>query len=304
MNGARPSSGRVCSQAHTRYLNAEAARLSVRQPSTVHRSRFTSSSALPVCLTIAGSDSGGGAGIQADLKTFAARGVFGTSAITCLTAQNPGGVAGIHAAPARFVALQIESVFDGFPVAAAKTGMLYSAAIVRAVVRCWRARGCAAPPLVVDPVMLATSGARLLRADAVRALIEELLPLAAVVTPNLPEAEALAGMTIRTPDGMAAAARRIHARCGCACVVKGGHLQSGTSVLDVLWDGVRLHQFRCPRVAAHETHGTGCVFSATLAAGLARGQSLPRATAAAQVTVCVALRRARPASMHWPLNLI
>ncbi len=258
----------------------------------------------PVCLTIAGSDSGGGAGIQADLKTFAARGVFGTSAITCLTAQNPGGVSGIHAAPPRFVVLQIAAVFDGFPVAAAKTGMLYSAAIVRAVARFWRGRGAGAPPLVVDPVMLATSGASLLRGGAMRALIDELLPLAAVVTPNLPEAEALAGISIRTPAGMAAAARIIHERCGCACVVKGGHLQGGASVLDVLWDGARLHQFRRPRLAARETHGTGCTFSAALAVGLARGQSLPRATAAAQATVYEALRRARPAGNHWPLNII
>ncbi|MFZ4397745.1 MAG: bifunctional hydroxymethylpyrimidine kinase/phosphomethylpyrimidine kinase, partial [Kiritimatiellia bacterium] len=158
--------------------------------------------------------------------------------------------------------------------------------------------------LVVDPVMLATSGARLLRSDAVRVLIEELLPLATVVTPNLPEAEVLAAMTIRSPDEMAAAARRIHERCGCACVVKGGHMQGGASVLDVLWDGARLHQFRHPRLAAHETHGTGCTFSAALAASLALGLTLPRATAAAQAMVYTALRSARPAGSHWPLNLI
>jgi hydroxymethylpyrimidine/phosphomethylpyrimidine kinase len=193
----------------------------------MHRAKPSSAfrvprSALPVALTIAGSDSGGGAGVQADLKTFEALGAFGTSAITCITAQNPDGVAGVAALDPAMVALQIRTVCAGFPVAAAKTGMLYAADLIQAVAR--TVQTCRIPLLVVDPVMVATSGARLLREDAVAVLCRRLLPRATVITPNLPEAEILWGRPIRTHDDQRRAARELGRRFGCGCVVKGGHM--------------------------------------------------------------------------------
>ncbi len=234
--------------------------------------------ALPVVLSIAGSDSGGGAGIQADLKAFTALGTFGTTAITCLTAQNPSDVRGIQAARPAMVALQIDAVCDGFAVAAVKTGMLYSAPIIAAVAAALARRRLRR--LVVDPVMVATSGARLLRADAVHALCRRLLPLATVVTPNLPEAEVLCGKSIRTFDAARAAAAAIARQYRIACVVKGGHL-GGRTVADILFLAGRFHVFRAPRLDV-ATHGTGCMFSAALAALLARGAPLPRAVQDAQ----------------------
>ena len=252
-----------------------------------------------MCLTIAGSDSGGGAGIQADLKTFEAFGVFGTSVVTCLTAQNPDEVTGILPATPDAVKRQLRTVGRGFPVAAAKTGMLYSAEIIRAVARGFKAGlRC---PLVVDPVMVATSGARLLRAEAVAALCRELLPLATVITPNLPEAEILAGRVIRSVADLRAAAQTIAERYGSACVVKGGHLE-GARVVDVLYDGRRFHEFAGRRQLARETHGTGCTFSAAVTASLAQGASLPAAVRAAKVFVAGALRHARRAGTHYPLH--
>jgi hydroxymethylpyrimidine/phosphomethylpyrimidine kinase len=233
----------------------------------------------PVVLTIAGSDSGGGAGIQADLHTFARLGVFGTTAITCITAQNPGAVAGIEPVTPDMVALQIRTVCAAFRPAAAKTGMLYSAAIVRAVARA--VADHALRPLVVDPVMIAGSGARLLQEDAIEALCAELLPLADVVTPNLPEAARLAGRAIAGVADAEAAARAIGGRFGCACVVKGGH-REGDEMCDVLFHAGRLSHARIPRVRGATTHGTGCTFSAALAALLARGRPLEDAAREAQ----------------------
>ncbi len=230
----------------------------------------------PVALTIAGSDSGGGAGIQADLKTFAALGVFGTTAITCLTAQNPREVAGVHPAPPEFVAEQIRAVLRGFRVRAAKTGMLFSAEIIAAAADAL-ARAEDPFPLVVDPVMVATSGARLLREDAVEALRERLLPLATVVTPNLPEAEILLGEPIPDVDSARRAAGELAARLGAACLVKGGHLEEGEEVVDLLgWKGDVL-EFRSPRIRGVSTHGSGCTLSAAIAAGLAKGRDVPGA---------------------------
>ncbi|NLE65977.1 MAG: bifunctional hydroxymethylpyrimidine kinase/phosphomethylpyrimidine kinase [Lentisphaerae bacterium] len=254
---------------------------------------------MPLALTIAGSDSGGGAGIQADLKTFSALGVFGASAITCLTAQNPDAVIGIEPVSPAFIELQVRAVCEGFTVAAAKTGMLYSAGIIRAVagaVRRLRIRR-----LVVDPVMIATSGARLLRADAVRALMRDLLPLAEVVTPNLPEAEVLCGHAIRARRDLGTAAREISEQCGCACALKGGHL-AGRAAVDVLWAGGGLHEFELPRVRIRETHGTGCTFSAALAAHLALGRALPEAVRRAKAYVQSALGRAPAVGRHRPLG--
>ena len=190
---------------------------------------------LPVALTIAGSDSGGGAGIQADLKTFAALGVHGTSAITCITAQNPEGVRGVQACSVDIVRRQIEAVFDALPPAAVKTGMLYSASIIRVVADffCRRQR----LPLVVDPVMVSTSGAALLKPAAVKVLRAELLPLAALVTPNLDEAEVLVGERLTSVADLREAARELHKRFGCAALVKGGHLGGLKGAVDIFNDG-------------------------------------------------------------------
>ncbi|MEZ5287647.1 MAG: bifunctional hydroxymethylpyrimidine kinase/phosphomethylpyrimidine kinase [Vicinamibacterales bacterium] len=237
-------------------------------------------------LTIAGSDSGGGAGIQADLKTFAAFGVYGTSAITALTAQNTRGVSGIHLVPAEFVTAQIEAVASDIGCDAVKTGMLGTSAIVEAVAAAVEALDL--PNLVVDPVMVAKSGDRLLDDDAVHALRASLLPLARVVTPNLPEAEVLAGVSITSLDDMREAARRIASHGPRAVVVKGGHLP-GNEVVDMLFEGGLVHEFVGPRVDGPHTHGTGCTFGAAVAAGLARGEDLTAAVARAKAFVAGAM---------------
>ena len=235
-----------------------------------------------MALTIAGSDSGGGAGIQADIKTFFALDIFGTSAITCVTAQNPDAIRGISAVPSGMVMLQIRTVCEGFPVSAVKTGMLYSAAIIRAVAESLVL--CNVPLLVIDPVMTASSGSRVLREDAVELLCTRLLPMATVITPNIPEAEILCGHTITSVDASKAAAREISERYGTACVVKGGHL-SGSKVVDVLFEDGAEHCYSSIRLKVAETHGTGCVFSAALTAFLARGESLHNAVRKAKLYV-------------------
>jgi hydroxymethylpyrimidine kinase/phosphomethylpyrimidine kinase len=256
-------------------------------------------SELPVVLTIAGSDSGGGAGIQADLKTFAALHVFGTSALTCVTAQTPAGVRAIEALPTTIVSDQIRAVSDGFPIAAAKTGMLYSREIILQVARADVSQGL--PILVVDPVMVASSGARLLKADAIDALRDELLPLARVITPNLHEAEILCGHTISTVEELRQAAREIGEKYDTACVAKGGHLE-GERVIDVLWDEGEFYTFDGPRVNAKETHGAGCCFSAALTAFLARGELMARAVELSKLFVSTALENAPRLGHHYPLH--
>lgn len=256
---------------------------------------------IPVALTIAGSDSGGGAGIQADLKTFTAMEVFGTSAITCITAQNPEAVTGIEAVSTRLIAAQIKAVTSGFPVSATKTGMLFSAGIIHAVAKAVKTLPCG--PLVVDPVMVSTSGARLLQQDAMQTLFGELLPLATVITPNLNEAEILAGCTIRSVKELQKAALVISRRFGTACVAKGGHL-AGNKVVDVLALGGELTLYTAPRVRLRGTHGTGCTFSAALTAALAKGEELHEAVAIAKSYVTRALSQARPAGRHCPLNFL
>src|SRR5450759_723144 len=218
---------------------------------------------LPVAFTIAGSDSGGGAGIQADLKTFAALGVHGASAITALTAQNTLGVTEILEVPPAFVSAQIEAVMADIGAAAAKTGMLSSAAIIEVVASAVARHNIR--NLVVDPVMVAKGGARLLRDDAVNALRVLLLPLAMVVTPNLPEAEVLLGRPIRTLDERRQAARDLVALGAHAAVVKGGHTDEQLSI-DHYFDGTELVELQSPRIATANTHGSGCVFSAAIAA--------------------------------------
>ncbi|MEZ0165369.1 bifunctional hydroxymethylpyrimidine kinase/phosphomethylpyrimidine kinase [Kineococcus sp. LSe6-4] len=218
----------------------------------------------PVALTIAGSDSGGGAGIQADLKTFAAHGVFGTSVLTALTAQNTRGVHGVHVVPAAFVTAQLDAVLADIAVHATKIGMLAGAPVVAAVAAAVRRGGLG--PVVLDPVMVATSGDRLLDAEAVAAVREDLLPAADLVTPNVPEAAVLLGAAPATDlDGARAQARELFSRTGTAVLLKGGHL-TGPQSVDVLVgpDGETL--LRRPRVDTTATHGTGCTLSAALAA--------------------------------------
>ncbi|RME96592.1 MAG: bifunctional hydroxymethylpyrimidine kinase/phosphomethylpyrimidine kinase [Verrucomicrobia bacterium] len=259
-------------------------------------------SSVPVVLTIAGSDSGGGAGLQADLKTFAALGVHGACAVTCLTAQNPAGVWGIHPCPPAFLRRQLEAVWAELPPAAVKTGMLVAAGLIRALAAFLREVGPV--PLVVDPVMVATSGAPLLRAGARRVMERELFPLATVLTPNLPEAEALLGRPLRGPEDQAAAARELHRRHGCAVLVKGGHGRNRREAADVLWDGGEATWFRARRVGGVRTHGTGCTFSAALAGFLALGLSVREAAGLAKQVVDAAIRQAVRIGRHhalWPL---
>ncbi|MDH4185101.1 MAG: bifunctional hydroxymethylpyrimidine kinase/phosphomethylpyrimidine kinase, partial [Nitrospinota bacterium] len=223
----------------------------------------------PAAMTIAGSDSGGGAGVQGDIKTFAAQGVFGVTVITALTAQNTKTVAGIHPVPPEFVALQIQTIMEDIPVLAAKTGMLFNAAIIKTVAEQITAARISA--LVVDPVMIAKSGAHLLDDGAVGAMVELLIPLAHCVTPNIPEAERLTGIGITGLDQMKDAARKIAAMGAKNVVVKGGHSPKAAMVTDLaLLDG-EFVEFTRPRFDTQNTHGTGCAFSAAITAGLARG---------------------------------
>ena len=238
-------------------------------------------------LTIAGSDSGGGAGIQADLKTFAAHGVYGTSAITALTAQNTRGVMGILAVPAEFVTQQIETVAGDIGCDAVKTGMLATAAIVEAVAAAIEALEL--PNLVVDPVMIAKGGDRLLDQDAVHALRATLLRWARVVTPNVPEAEMLAGITIRSHEDMRDAAERILKLGPKAVIVKGGHLV-GEESIDVMLDAGGDVRLKAPRLDVRHTHGTGCTFASAIAARLAWGHSLDEAARGAKEYVTGAMR--------------
>ena len=254
----------------------------------------------PTALTIAGSDSGGGAGIQADLKTFAALGVYGTSAIAAITAQNTVGVTAVLALEADLVTAQIEAVAGDIQIHATKTGMLATAAIVEAVAAA--IADLDLPNVVVDPVMVATSGDRLVDDEGIRTLRVELLPRARVVTPNIPEAEALSGMRITSSDTAREAARRIAAMGPSAVIVKGGH-SPGDEIVDLLLDGGHFHEFRTTRVATRHTHGTGCTFASAIAAFLALGRSLPEATALAQAYVVGAVRHGIPVGRgHGPLD--
>ena len=242
---------------------------------------------MKTALTIAGSDSGGGAGIQADLKTFAAHGVYGTSAIVAVTAQNTLGVTSFLALPADLIIAQIEAVASDIGADAVKTGMLATAAIVEAVAAA--IDDLELPRVVVDPVMIAKSGDRLLEDEAVSAMRAELLRRAFVVTPNVPEAEVLAGIPVRSVADMREAARRIHKLGPGAVIVKGGHLDT-PDVVDLLFDGHSFTEFRGPRVQSRNSHGTGCTFAAALAANLALGQPLPEATRLAKEYVVGAIR--------------
>jgi hydroxymethylpyrimidine/phosphomethylpyrimidine kinase len=251
-------------------------------------------------LTIAGSDSGGGAGIQADLKTFAALGVYGTSAITAVTAQNTVGVTASIALEADFVTAQIEAVAGDITIHATKIGMLANAAIVEAVVAA--IEELELPLVVVDPVMIAKSGDRLLDEDGVLAIRGELLSLARVVTPNLPEAEALSGRRIQSLADARDAARTIRKMGARAVIIKGGH---GTSseVVDLLLDGEAIYEFRTTRIDTRNTHGTGCTFASAVAAHLAHGRTLAEAAERAQRYVAGAIAHGLSIGHgHGPLN--
>ena len=254
---------------------------------------------MKVALTIAGSDSGGGAGIQADLRTFAAHGLHGTSAITAVTAQNSVAVLDWVALEPRMVVAQIDAVASDMTVAATKTGMLATAAIVSAVAEAIaRLR---LPFVVVDPVMVAKSGDRLLNADAEAAYRDRLIPLATVLTPNLPEAEALLGRPVRTLAHMREAARALHALGPRAVVVKGGHLEG--AAVDVFFDGERLEELSAERIATSNTHGTGCTYAAAIASRLALGDALLDAVRAAKEYLTEAIRRSYAVGRgHGPVD--
>lgn len=251
-------------------------------------------------LTIAGSDSGGGAGIQADLKTFAAFGVYGTSAITAVTAQNTLAVTDWLAMPAQLVAAQVDAVLSDIGADAVKTGMLANAAIIRTVAERLQHHGV--EQLVVDPVMVAKGGQRLLEDDAVAALVEHLLPLATVVTPNIPEAEALTNRRITTWDDVRGAAAQIVEMGARAVVLKGGHME-GDAATDIYYDGHAYREYTSVRVQSSNTHGTGCTFASAIAAGLARGSDLTDAIALAKSYVTLAIQHAYPVGHgHGPVH--
>jgi len=256
-----------------------------------------------VAVTIAGSDSGGGAGLQGDLKTFSALGVYGASVVTALTAQNTKGVAAIHDVPPDFVAAQMDAVFSDLAVGAVKIGMLSRPAVIAAVaggLTRWRQT-----KVVLDPVMMASSGERLMAADAVDVLKRELIPLALVLTPNLPEAAALLGVReAQTPDEMLAQAQALLAFGATAVVIKGGH-GAGPDSVDLLVDRNTVVALPLARIDSRNTHGTGCAFSAAIAAGLAKGQELAVAARIAKVYVTDAIAAADRLAVghgHGPLH--
>ncbi|AZK48482.1 bifunctional hydroxymethylpyrimidine kinase/phosphomethylpyrimidine kinase [Paenibacillus lentus] len=238
-------------------------------------------------LTIAGSDSGGGAGIQADLKTFQELDVFGMSAITAITVQNTLGVQGVYPLPPEATAEQIDAVGTDLGVDALKTGMLFSADIIEAVAGRIREHGWR--NVVVDPVMIAKGGADLLLPEAVKALKEQLLPLALIVTPNIPEAEALAGMSIRSMEDRREAAKRICAYGPAVAIVKGGHDEGVDQVVDLLYDGASFTELADRRIQTVHTHGTGCTYSAAIAAGLAKGLPVLEAVQEARAYIQAAI---------------
>lgn len=235
-------------------------------PRAAGRDRLT-----PRVLTIAGSDSSGGAGIQADLRTFAAFGVYGASVVTCITAQNARRIIGIEAVQPQMVRSQLEAVFEGGPPKAIKTGMLYTRAVIKEVVRFL---ADSKVPLVVDPVLVSTSGCPLLEKGAIQTLKNELLPLATLVTPNIAEAETLSGKKIRDPEDMRESARRLYREFGCAALAKGGHLMGMKEALDIFYDGRNELLLAAPFVHGVRLHGTGCKFSAAIVACLGLGNGL------------------------------
>jgi hydroxymethylpyrimidine/phosphomethylpyrimidine kinase len=246
----------------------------------------------PVALTIAGSDSGGGAGIQADIKTLEAHGVFAASVLTAITAQNTVAVTRAFDLPVDLIRDQLDAVFGDLAVGVVKTGMLSSRAIIETVAGFLRERNT--KPLVVDPVMISTTGYSLLQEDAVERLIVDLIPLATIVTPNAHEAARLAGQSIHTAEEAREAARRIHAMGPAYVLVKGGHLEGEVEAIDVLYDGETFTTFAVPRIDTPHTHGTGCTYASAIAAWLARGADVEAAVERAKRYVTEAIRHGLP----------
>lgn len=255
----------------------------------------------PCAMTIAGSDSGGGAGIQADLKTFAALKVHGTGAITCVTAQNPREVTGIEPISPALVRKQIETVFSAFPVKAVKTGMLFSEPIIRTVAATLKESGSKAF-LICDPVMVSTSGKTLLKRDAISALQRLLFPLADLITPNIPEAEVLCARTIRNPEQLREAARMLHERHGCAVLAKGGHLKNSATAVDIFYDGEQELLLESPYIRGVSTHGTGCTYSAAICAFCASDNGLKSAVSRAKNFIGKAINGSIRSGKNWVLN--
>jgi len=256
-------------------------------------------STLSKAMTIAGSDSGGGAGIQADLKTFASLGVYGTSALTAVTAQNTLGVMEVFELPPAIVAAQMDAILFDIGTDATKTGMLSSSQIIQVVTDKVTQHGL--HNLVVDPVMIAKGGDRLLREEAIEALVNLLIPLATVVTPNLPEAAVLIGRKVDSLEDARQAAKDIVSMGARSAVVKGGHLEG--DAIDVFYDGKSLREFSAVRLDTKNTHGTGCTFASAITAGLARGIAIEQAVGQAKEYVTEAIRNAWPiGGGHGPLN--
>lgn len=255
---------------------------------------------LPVVLSIAGSDNSAGAGAQADLKTLSALGTYGVTAITCVVAEVPGKVSAIQPIEPPIVAEQIRLLFDAFPIAAVKTGLLHSRAIIAAVCDMLDSSFATSPspvPLVVDPVMIASSGDPLLQPDAIALYRERLFPLATLITPNLDETAALLGRPIASLAELRQAGQELTARFGTAFLLKGGHLR-GPTATDLLFTGDAVHEFSAPFVPGVSTHGTGCTYSAAIAAGLAKGRALPAAVAEAKRFVTAAVTH----FLRWEKN--
>ncbi|TGL59171.1 bifunctional hydroxymethylpyrimidine kinase/phosphomethylpyrimidine kinase [Leptospira ognonensis] len=234
----------------------------------------------PITLSIAGSDSGGGAGIQADLKTFTSLSTFGTTVMTCLTAQNPDGVAAIHEVPVTFIKSQMDAVLNYFPVSACKTGMLFSEGIISTVSDILSQNRKIR--LVVDPVMIATSGAKLLQDDAIEAMKSKLIPLADIITPNLDEASHLLNRMIAEYDELGTAAKELYAMFKVPILLKGGHLKNAKEAIDILFDGQSMFEFKKPFIKNANTHGTGCTYSSAITSYLANGLSLQEAVGRAK----------------------
>lgn len=236
---------------------------------------------LPCAMTVAGSDSGAGAGIQADLKAMAAQGVYGLTVITAVTAQNTLGVDQFQVLPPQMVEAQMDALLRDFPVAAVKTGMLANTDIVQAVAA--KLRKYNLLKVVIDPVMVAKSGDSLLQEDTQAAIREKLLPLSLLITPNIPEAAVLCGREVESIEDMKEAARNLKRRGASFVLLKGGHLQSGQELTDVLFDGYRFYYYRAQRIHTRHTHGTGCTYASAIAAQLALGRPVPQAVLAARI---------------------
>tara|TARA_B100001123_G_scaffold119261_1_gene138846 strand:- start:1956 stop:2768 length:813 start_codon:yes stop_codon:yes gene_type:complete len=253
----------------------------------------------PIVMTIAGSDSGAGAGIQADLKTFAAHNVYGTSVLTAVTAQNTTGVIAVQELSVIMIAHQIKAVMEDMPIQAVKTGMLSSAKIITQVVSSLKQYGI--QQLVVDPVMVAKGGDKLLQDEAIQTLKEKLLPHALVLTPNIPEAEVLTGLPIETLDDARHAAKTLISMGPKTVVVKGGHRKG--EPIDIFYDGSSYYEFTSDRITTTSDHGTGCTFSAAITANLAKTLSIKDAVEQAKIYVSASLRSAYPVGKgHGPLN--